>query len=211
MIPPTAPAVAARAKAAVNTWRDSVGYCLRFARTMAGAPAMGGDAHSAWEAADFKHTQGTPPAGTFVFWRGGAHGHVAVSAGGGFCYTTDFRRAGRIDRVAIADIAKGWSNLAYRGWTEDVNGVRVTGIDFPPTPPKHKAAKHVRWHRELRRGMRGKDVRDLRRHLGYPFPGGFGKRTEAKVVAVQRKAGGSLGKADGIVGPKTWRTITGHH
>lgn len=210
MIVTTARAVIARCKASVSTWTYAVGYCLKYARTMAGAPPMGGDAHSAWAAADYKHVKGTPPPGSLVWWKGGKHGHVAVSAGGGYCWTTDFLRPGRIDKVAIVAIAKGWTNFTYIGWSEDVNGVRVTGLDDPaPVLPKH--AKHVPYRRQLARGMSGDDVRDLRRHLGYPFPGGFGPRTQAKVIKVQKDARGALGKADGIVGPKTWRTITGHH
>ena len=67
----------------------------------------------------YKFTRGTPPAGALVFWSVGRYGHVAISAGDGTCFSTDFRRTGKVDRVRIADITKGWG-ARYLGWSRPV-------------------------------------------------------------------------------------------
>ena len=61
-----------------------------------------------------------------VFWEGGSasHGHIAISAGNGFCWSTDIRRTGFMDRVPIDEIHAKWG-LTLLGWTEDINGVTV--------------------------------------------------------------------------------------
>ncbi len=102
-----------------------VGYCLKFSRTSAGAPGAAYDADAAWANAQFKHRMpdaGVAPAGTFVHWSGGAHGHVAVSVGGGRCISSDVLRQGRVDEVQIRQLSDSW-NYVLRGWTEDINGV----------------------------------------------------------------------------------------
>ncbi len=101
----------------------NVGMCLKFSRTCAGAPGGVYDANAAWANAKYRHTSGVAPAGTFVHWSGGAHGHVAVSVGNGACISTDVLRQGRVDEVPISRITLGW-NYPLRGWSEDINGVR---------------------------------------------------------------------------------------
>lgn len=98
------------------------GQCLKFSRSCAEAPGGVYDADAAWANADFKHASGFAPRGTFVFWRGGEHGHVAVSEGDGWVWTTDYRRYGKVDLVRQGDITANW-NMSVRGWTEDINGV----------------------------------------------------------------------------------------
>lgn len=122
------------------------GYCLKFSRSCAGA--LGGvlNATTAWRNAKHRHTAGTPPRGSFVFWEGGTngHGHVSVSAGGGDVWTTDFKRFGKVDRVSIKAITTKWRNLRYVGWSEDINGVRVSAqVAVKLAPPK---APTVRTH-----------------------------------------------------------------
>lgn len=98
------------------------GQCLKFSRTCAGAPGGVFDANAAWSNAKFKHYSGFAPRGTFVFLRGGTHGHVMVSQGEAWDYSTDFRRIGRVNLIPQGDIVAGWG-MPVRGWTEDINGV----------------------------------------------------------------------------------------
>lgn len=113
--------------------RDWFTYCLIFARSAFGVAAQYPDAATAWSQAAFKHgTAGTPPAAVPVWWTGGTHGygHVAVSAGNGYCYSTDILRHGKVDKVPITRINLSWG-LTYKGWTEDINSVRVYTLPPP--------------------------------------------------------------------------------
>jgi hypothetical protein len=106
-------------------WR---GLCLKFSRMAAGAAGGVRNADLAWARAEFKHTTGTPPRGTFVYWRGGRHGHVAVSAGDGDCYSSDYPVRDRIGWCRIDAIGRAWG-YQLRGWSEDINGVRPLDVD----------------------------------------------------------------------------------
>ncbi len=115
-----------------NGWR---GYCLKFSRMAAGAPGGTYDAVTAWKQAKYRHSTGTPPRGSFVFWSGGrsGHGHIAVSAGGGDVYSTDLHTSDYVGRVPISLVHQRWG-LKYLGWTEDVNRVRIEGLVKPKKP-----------------------------------------------------------------------------
>lgn len=110
--------------------RGWLGLCQKFCRMAAGAPGSppgASDAITAWHRAKYRHTKGTPPRGSFVFWSGHAHGHVAISAGDGWIYSNDIVQNGHIDRVKLTRVREKWG-LHYLGWTEDNNGVRVSGL-----------------------------------------------------------------------------------
>lgn len=109
-----------------NGWR---GYCLKFSRMAAGAPGGTYDAVTAWKQAKYRHSKGTPPRGSFVFWSGGGkgHGHIAVSAGDGDVYSTDLQTSDYVGRVPISLVRDRWG-LKYLGWTEDVNKVHIEGL-----------------------------------------------------------------------------------
>lgn len=187
-----------------------VGYCLKFSRNCAGAPAAAHDAITAWREADHRHSSGgTPPRGAMVFWSGGSagHGHIAVSDGGGYVWSTDILRPGKVDRVSLAYLGAKWGNLHLLGWAEDVNGIRISGLEpviADLVPTVHLA--------NLKRGVTHADVRELqlalRRHgTGSLNPSGatghFGSETEAMTRAFQQKQGWSGSDADGVPGPKT--------
>ena len=110
---------------AQSTSSFDTGMCLRFVRTMFGVPAKYRTAAIAWGATKHRHTS-VPPAGVPVWWTGGRRGfgHVAVSAGDGFVISTDCPSRGRVGKVAIKAITQGWGQT-YRGWSEDINDVRV--------------------------------------------------------------------------------------
>jgi hypothetical protein len=65
---------------------------------------------------------------------GGSHGygHIAISVGGGKCWSTDIQRPGYFDLVPVTRIHDAWG-LTFVGWSEDVDGVRVITV-LPPTP-----------------------------------------------------------------------------
>jgi hypothetical protein len=181
--------------------------CLKFARLAAGARGGTPNAKAAWRKARFRHTRGTPPAGSFVFWGGGSHGHVAVSIGGGHIWSTDIRRRGRVDRVTISQLNSKW-HLPYLGWSEDVNGVRIPGLKAPPSKGPSVSLAN------LKPGKRNADVKTLqlalrRKGKGYVrlnpsgATGTFDPETRAMVRAFQKAQGWSGADANGVPGPKT--------
>jgi hypothetical protein len=115
-----------------------IGMCLKFTRSCFNVPSRYSTAALAWANTRHRHST-TPPAGAPVWWTGGSRGfgHVALSAGGGYVWSTDVLRSGRVDRVKISHITNAW-NLHYRGWSEDINGVRVHAAPAP-VPNVHLA------------------------------------------------------------------------
>ena len=109
--------------------QDWEGYCLRFVRTMFDVGPLFSSASRAWEGADYKHPVSTGvvvPRGVPVFWLGGSQGfgHVAVSVGGGMCWSTDWGGPGQVNLADINTITTRW-NLTLAGWSEDLNQTRV--------------------------------------------------------------------------------------
>jgi hypothetical protein len=101
------------------------GLCLAFVRTCRGFPPTGiFNANEAWRRTKRKRLRGTPPPGAPIYWAVGKHGHVALSAGNGRCYSNDIRRSGRIDLVPISEITRKWG-ARYRGWAEDYVGTTL--------------------------------------------------------------------------------------
>lgn len=131
-----AEAIANARRLATDVTYVGVGYCLRTVR----GPEfeilpLYPDAETAWEEADLKHPETDPlkiPRGAIVFWTNGRYGHVALSVGGGMCWTTDYRRSGFVGLAPIAALGP-WCGGRLVGWAEDLNGV-----DCWPTPDKPK-------------------------------------------------------------------------
>lgn len=87
------------------------------------------DAITSWNMAVHKHRNHSGmgiPRGWPVYWSGGSagHGHVAISAGSGWCWSTDIERPGRFDLVRLDRIHSQWG-LTLLGWTNDLNGTLI--------------------------------------------------------------------------------------
>jgi hypothetical protein len=116
-----------------------VGMCLRTVHEYFNVGALWPDAETAYEHSAPRHHQTDPlgiPRGAVIYWSNGRHGHVALSCGGGFCRTTDYRRNGFVDLAPIANLAS-WCGGQLDGWGEVLNGVDV----WPTPPAKDKPAK----------------------------------------------------------------------
>lgn len=121
------PAVMAAREQSLHGPEAAPGMCLQMVRECYGIPAKEPDAAHAWVNAQKPHRGDTnPPRGFPVFWTGGSHnfGHVAISAGDGWVWSTDIKRAGFFNIVPLTLIAERWG-LKYAGWTEDLNGVLI--------------------------------------------------------------------------------------
>lgn len=116
--------------------REWAGLCLKFVRSCYGVDALYPSAAAAWEGARFKHreTDGAKvPRGVPYFWTGGTQGfgHIVLSAGGGMCWSNDVTAQGGISLAPINEITTRWRQTP-RGWTEDLNTVRIWDRPEPP-------------------------------------------------------------------------------
>ena len=106
----------AKSQVGKSGWRR---LCLGFVRQCWGYPTSGIPTAYAGSKLVKKTTKGTPPPGAIVWWKGPTSaGHVALSAGNGYVYSNDFKRPGKIDKVKIKDITRGW-DCEYLGWSRN--------------------------------------------------------------------------------------------
>jgi len=191
------------------------GMCLKFVRTRYPVAVKYPHAASAWSRTKLRRT-GTPPAGAPVWWTGGSrgYGHVAISAGGGYCYSTDIPGRGRVGKIAISALTRSWGQT-YRGWSEDINDVRVmtaTRTQAKYTPPRFPKGigpgkskpSAVALQRALKKaGYMPKSVREN---------ANYGPQTQAAVVRFHNSSYGKKYKARGVrndprIGPKGWAAL----
>ena len=66
--------------------------------------------------------------GAPCYYRGGAYGHVVISAGGGRIRSTDCTSASDISEVDLSWVEEHWG-YTYLGWTGDINGVDLPLTD----------------------------------------------------------------------------------
>jgi hypothetical protein len=200
------------------------GFCLRFVRTMLGVGSKFETATRAFNATKHRHTT-TPPAGVPVWWDKGRTttkfpeglGHVALSLGGGKIRSTDWPSKGKVGTTTIAKLNATWTKQRYRGWSEDINGVRVFTPSTPPgaVPPKVSLSKVVQ---AAESGSKAAGVlivqKALKREFGLDFssgPGIFGPRTKDSYARWQRKMGFTGADADGIPGKKSLTRLGTKH
>lgn len=195
------------------------GMCLKFVRTVFAVPAKYATARDARTHAAAFHATSNPaavPAGVPVFL---GDNHVAVSMGGGMMRTTN----SVTNKVATVSIASWGKSYPLRGWSEDLNGVRVYTAPAAAKPAAAPAAKPAAAKPAassglvLKSGSTGQHVTNLQSGLRRVFPayasesavkrgqligvdGSFGPQTQAWVELFQSKTG--LAK-DGVVGAAT--------
>lgn len=86
------------------------GYCELAAEKAYGTSGVWASANAHWYGAGPKHTTGTPPTGSFVYWNISKYGHVGISDGKGGAYATSVN--GAIGHISSLN---AFNN--YRGWT----------------------------------------------------------------------------------------------
>lgn len=128
-------------KTASNTSKWRVGYCDNFVANMWGESASGyTDAIANWNASPGKVTGSQAvlapaPAGALYYW-GGGHGHVALSAGDGTVYSTDIGGAGTVTRVPVQKITLDW-NKPFLGWAPPYFNGKSPGAVGPNNKTPH--------------------------------------------------------------------------
>jgi hypothetical protein len=127
----------ARQRSKSPTPTSERGFCLREVRECYNVGPAADTAALGWKATKLRG-HGRPPRGAVAWWVGGTPtekhpegaGHVAICTGWGpselgDVFSTDIKRGGWFDRVAIEAIHAEWPKLRYVGWSKDINGVRV--------------------------------------------------------------------------------------
>lgn len=196
------------------------GMCLLAVITMLGGPNTGvHDAALGMRLSPNLHTTGTPPAGALCWWTGGSHGygHVAISAGAGYTWTTDILRAARIDKVAISLIHDRWG-LTYRGWTDNYCGQFTVDTAATVTRPdvslrRINAAQKV--EQKAPRAVRGYPdgavlVEKALAKIGVTTGGGAnidGHLGTGYTAAVHTFQNQHSGGGDGILGPREFALL----
>lgn len=144
---------AKQAKKPSENWH---GKCLVFSRSAYNVDAKYASAANAWEHTHYRHTSFPAPAGALYWWTGGSHsdGHVAVSDGNGYCWTTDFpHNDGKVSREHVSAINVTWTNLRYKGWTEDINDVKVMSVPVVPVLDSAAIGKATLKHTKVPGGL----------------------------------------------------------
>ena len=128
---------------------DGPGWCLRYAQSFFGAPAMYNSAWEAWEHQQFRHPASEPlPDVPVLIWfehwgtygptgaeRYGNWGDVRIHVPGDAIYGAPITgTASGTSRVGtIQEIERG-IGARYVGWSEDINGLRVAEPYTQPAP-----------------------------------------------------------------------------
>lgn len=181
------------------------GYCLQWVRSTFDVGSLYYDANEGWEKARYKHrvnTGNAVPKGVPVWWSNSSHGHVALSVGDGWCLSTDAGGSGVVAKVRIDDLTRRW-NLNLRGWTADINGVRV----FTPDPVPADGWDRVRLSavgpgKPQSKDQRVVEVRLLKRfpNRGLTVDGVWGPKTTLAYAHWQERLGLPPRSCDGRPG-----------
>lgn len=164
--------------------------CLQESRLVAGIASKYPSAISAWNNASYRHPGLKPPAGAVVpvfFATPSPYDHVAWALGDGRVVTINGSRWSIYS--SIDAMCKIWK-VAYLGYTEDLNGVRV----YTPPKPKPKftsctalqgalrASKDNRWGADSAKRLNA--VRSASNWKGGHFP--YGVKYTQGVVGVDK-------------------------
>lgn len=186
--------------------------CQVFARQCVGAPPFGASAREAFnnQPAARRHTSSPPPAGSIAYYgfpdRGAGHAVFAVH--GGFVWSNDILRAGKIDRVQWDVFVSRW-RLPYRGWIDACPAGELPVQRGRPAESyrqrKRVYAEKMRFGQDDSHSVWNLQVALMVR--GFAFQNGptgyYGTHTRVSCAAFQRRCGWSWRDADGLAGPGT--------
>jgi hypothetical protein len=195
-----------------TSWHN---LCQMFSRQCVGAAPFGASAREAFNATpgEDRHESSPPPPGAIAYYGFADHGagHAVFAVHGGFVWSNDILRPGRIDRVRWDVFPNRW-RLPYRGWIS-----RTPSGELPIQQSADRG--------DLPGYRQGRKVYASRMHLeqddsdsvwnlqvalmarGFEFEDGptayYGRHTRRCVAAFQTRRGWTGRDADGIAGPQT--------
>jgi len=131
----------------------------------------------------------TPRRGDQIFFGGSGHTGIVTSATGGIVNTIEGNKSDKVCKCSYGIHSP--SIIGYGRPRYDLIGTVNESEEYEMP--------------QIQRGSKGKAVMILQIILGdLEVDGSFGPATQAAVIAFQKKHGL---EADGIVGPKTWKTL----
>ena len=184
--------------------------CLQFVRSCYGVAAKWPNAKQGWENAKQRTSTSNAasiPRGVPVWFKTKTvNWHVAISAGNGYCYSTDVGGSGKVGYIGINALCKAWG-ITLLGWSADVNGVTVYKAPTVPAfpqglgPGKNKPSA-IPLQRQLKKAgfMPNSVVENAN----------YGPATQAAVAKFHNRNPGfrSPGKTyDPAIGPKGWKFL----
>ena len=129
---------------------------------------------------------------------------------GGMC--VEKTRAYVKNKKGILNAVVGWGRPVYAGEEDAPLLVKGGVTSSAPAPAKPAAKKAVKKapaaFKALKVGSKGESVKIVQTALGIKADGEFGEGTKKALIAWQKK-NPQLGAADGVVGPKTFKTLKG--
>lgn len=185
--------------------------CQMFSRQCVGAGPFGASAREAYNAVDpaHRHTSSPPPAGSLAYYgfpdRGA--GHAVFVVHGGFVWSNDILRRGKIDRVSWDVFPTRW-RLPYRGWISACPDGRLPIAE--EAEPTYRQGRRVYRSRMRFEQDDSDSVWNLQVALiarGFDFANGptgyYGMHTRRCVARFQARQGWTGEAADGIAGQQT--------
>ena len=132
----------------------------------------------------------TPRRGDQIFFGGSGHTGIVTGVAGGIVNTIEGNKGDKVTRCSYSKSSP--SIIGYGRPRYELIGGTIPESEEYDMP-------------QIQRGSKGKAVKILQIILGdLEVDGSFGPATQAATLAFQKKHGLT---ADGIVGPKTWRTL----
>ena len=132
----------------------------------------------------------TPRRGDQIFFGGNGHTGIVTGVAGGIVNTIEGNKGDKVTRCSYSKSSP--SIIGYGRPRYELIGGTIPESEEYDMP-------------QIQRGSKGKAVKILQIILGdLEVDGSFGPATQAATLAFQKKHGLT---ADGIVGPKTWRTL----
>ncbi len=183
--------------------------CQAFARQCVGAAPFGKSARVAFNSIppEHRHTSFPPPPGSIAYYgrKDKGFGHAVFAVEGGFVWSNDIHRRGKIDRVKWSLFVPRWG-LPYRGWI-DWCPSGILPIQHHSVSKGYRQGKKVYKTKMRFHQVNSDSVWNLQVALiakGHKIPGGpsgyYGTATRVACAAFQRKQGWSGRAADGIAG-----------
>ncbi len=186
--------------------------CQMFSRQCVGAAPFGASAREAYNNTDekFRHQSSPPPPGAIAYYgfKDRGAGHAVFAVNGGFVWSNDILRRGRIDRVRWDVFQSRWK-LPYRGWISACPAGELP-VQRGNDEPRYRQGRKVYRSKMRLRQDDSDSVWNLQVALiarGFEFEDGptgfYGNHTRRCVAAFQHRRGWTGSDADGIAGPIT--------